>query len=118
MTSTNGSGSDMNLTPGERFLIQRWRRHRNRRQAAKEWGVTPRRIREWELDRGHIPPPRVDLLPDRLSPTEVCCIARRRSGLTPAEIGLTLGVTGKTVLNWERGKGDSEPLINYWKARG
>lgn len=108
----------MNLTPGERFLLWRRRRGITRAKAAKHYGSTARRVREWEFDRGNLPPPRVELLPAQLSPAEMCFFWRRRARLEAFEVGQIIGVTGKTILQRERGMGDVHALYNYWRARG
>jgi hypothetical protein len=106
----------INLTPGERFLIQRRRRGQTRAQAAQMWGVKAHRIRDWEFGLGPMPPPRVELLPTHLSPNEICYILRLRSGLRPAELAQVLGVTAHTVLSWERGEGSAQRLYDYWRG--
>ena len=105
------------LTCAERCFILRRRLGLNLREAAKYFNVSPTyRYQRYELA---IPGAIIGVDINKLLaitplPRELCIIARRRTGLSQAQVGEELGFTKLWIGRMENGVGNPDPLVKWW----
>jgi len=81
------------LTRGERFQLHLAREGLTEDAAALRFGVARKTLHGWKRDRGNVP-----LTPlDRITPQERIVIARRRLGISRADLARTLGISAKSI---------------------
>ncbi|MEY4534867.1 MAG: hypothetical protein RLZZ246_1185 [Planctomycetota bacterium] len=106
------------LTPGERFELQRRRADMTQAEFAALLGVALNRVRRWEagLSRRGLP----DVHVGQLKAWEWCWLQRRRSGRTLADLSQVLGLSIQWIHRAERGElipAESSVLVDYWLAQ-
>lgn len=99
-------------TRGESLLLHRRRKGMSQADAAREYGVSPDRYRDWEKDRRLRDQPRRHL--GQLKPHEVCLLLRRRAGKTQREVAADLGCTRLWLVQMENGSAPVDRLREYW----
>lgn len=100
------------VSPGERMWLRRKALCLSQREFCRKFGLSRGRLSAMELDRLEIPPRLLEGVDVGVRPT--LALLRRRSGLTLLGVAGVLGVSGVTVLAWERA---SDPrLIAWWAA--
>ena len=98
------------LSSSERLKVWRRRLDKTQVQAAESHGVTT-----WEyrlLERGARSAPTVII--GSLQPHEACAVMRWRSGYSRKDIARWVGISPWWVTQMERGRIDSDRLINFW----
>jgi transcriptional regulator with XRE-family HTH domain len=108
------------LTPGERLLVARRRRHWSQPQAAHHLGVSRDQYQDWESGKFEIPSAAAQcaISIDHLRDYEVCMLLRRRLGITELEMGRMVGLSRQWVSMIERGAAPAATLVAYWELRG
>jgi transcriptional regulator with XRE-family HTH domain len=84
-------------------------------EAAEKFGVSLTRYQRWET--GKEKPDKkynIELKGKELSPAERCFIARRRQGLTLAEVSEQVGYCKMWVNRMELGQLDPKPLLQFY----
>jgi len=100
----------LNLTNGERLLLDRRRRGENQEQAAKRLKTT--RSWVWMAESGRTECKKINL--GKVKLYELVYIARRRAKLTQQELGEKLGFSREWIKQMELGKIPADPLVNCW----
>lgn len=104
---------ELQLTPGERFLINRKRNGWDQNTAAKKEGISSFAYKMIEYDKGTaLTPPIIK----ELFLHEKCLIYRRRCGQTQMEVAKELGVCREWMRQMESGKVNCDSLIWHWEA--
>ena len=103
----------LDITPGEKLLIERNRRNETQQQAAERMGI--KRISYGKLERDSEEPeaPKVGML---LFGYERCIIYRIRKKLTQIEIAKQLNYSRYTVNKIENGKTNATRLVDFWET--
>jgi DNA-binding XRE family transcriptional regulator len=100
----------MELTNGERFMIDRRRRGENQQEAADRLGKTRSWI--WMVEKGQVECPRVAL--GKIQKHEFAWVLRKRSGMTQEKLGQEIGYSREWVKAMELGRIDALPLFIWW----
>lgn len=105
------------LEPREAFTIWRRRNELTQAEAARQFGVSMRRMVGWEngsRDDG-LPDLRKKILP--LANYEVCFLYRRRAKMLVSELARELRVTPYWVTQLERGRATGiDALLEFWEC--
>lgn len=105
------------LTPGERLWV--WRRREGMRSEvlAKRLGVGPKVITAWERgERGEDVPDVTLEEPLRIG--EQLALVRRRKGWSIRITAMKMGTSHVTIIRLERGGGDVEGAVEFWRKEG
>lgn len=100
----------MNLTEGEKAMINRRRMQMTQADVAALHGVPQSKVSEWENGKG-MPPMAMRRNPLPLTELEELRLLRKHIGLTIEEVADKLGVSHVTVIAMEKGRRDPEPLV-------
>lgn len=103
-------------TYGERFYISRVRKNFTQAVQAVIYGVSPRRINEWEHDKRTDTP--IITLEDGLQPWEKCHLLRRRYRTKLADLAQKLDRSIPYIKQLEQGFGDWTILAKYYEDMG
>lgn len=100
------------LSPGERFLLERRRLREGQGEAAARHGVSRWRYRRWELGRED--GPAVEL--GKLEPHEACFVIRTRSGVSVQDLAEAMGISRWWLIQMEYGDKPADRLVEVMKA--
>lgn len=112
------AAAPLGLTPGERLELVRRREHYSQADAAKLYGVTLNRYREWEAGRSRreIPHLRVEWL----GLNEWCWLQRQRAGMRLQDLadesGLHVAWLHKVEMHGHTNDALAQ-LVAYWENR-
>jgi len=101
------------ITEGEKFHLSRRRKGLTQAQSSKLLAFPVVSIRDMEM--GNLPVPKsleVDL---NATDSELCYIARRRSGLTQRQLATRLGKSHVAIIKMESGEWNCELILEYFK---
>ena len=114
MAGTDRLFKVVDLTDGERLLINRNRKGLTQAQFAElvnmstvVYGQCERDVQRWAMEPAAL---------GQLKPHEQCLIARRRAGLTQAEVAKDMKCSRYWVNLMEAGKTNPDDLVRYWSA--
>jgi len=99
----------------ERLCIERRRAGRSQTEAAKRYGLTLYRYRQWESCKDEAPEGAASSV-TKLDPFEECFLSRLRAKISASEMANIVGCSRWWLTQMERGRVSAQKLVDCWRG--